>query len=78
MPTVINRFPGQDVDFFLRIHRHLPNALCGNVFGDCHFSPRADKFPLNMANRPIEECREDEDFVKQEEQIQQAIKDAGL
>jgi hypothetical protein len=74
-PTIIKfprGFPGENVDFFLRIHRHLPDKTCGDSFpfGECAYSPLPDKSPINAANDYVEKLKKDPEFIKLEEQVQ--------
>ena len=65
----------RNVDFFLRIHRHLPDVYCGESgypFGDCRY--RADKIPINIKNDRLDELQKDSEFVQKEKEIAEAVK----
>ena len=63
----------RDVDFFLRIHRHLPDSYCGgSPLGNCKYRP--DGIPINIDNDYVEELRKDPEFVKKEKEIDEAVK----
>ena len=72
-PTIINApLPGKNVDFFLRIHRHLPDAYCGeSPLGDCNY--RVDHVAINHMNAPLVELRKDPEFVKKEAEVRAAV-----
>ena len=65
---------GKEVDFFLRIHGHLPDQYCGErfPFGKCKYSP--DGEPINMANDYVVELRMSESYREKERVVQEAQK----
>ena len=67
-PTVIIKdFPGKNVDFFLRLHRHLPDGFCGTLpIGGCKYRP--DGKAINRMNEPLVELQKDPEFVKKEKE----------
>lgn len=65
--------PWRDVDFFLRIHGHLPDQICGRsdiVFGGCEY--RKDGIPINAANDYVERLRTTPEYLEQERAVQEA------
>ena len=43
----------REVDFYLRLHRHLPDGICGRtIFGPCFY--RGDGEPINGLNDYVE------------------------
>lgn len=56
----------KEVDFFLRIHGHLPDGNCGGrwPFAGCQYTP--DDRPINEANADIQKLRTDATFQKKE------------
>ena len=64
----------KNVDFFLRIHGHLPDETCGATFpfGDCEYSPLENKDPINALNERVAELRKDPEYVKLEKQVENA------
>lgn len=80
-PTVIIRGDlGKEVDFFLRLHRHLPDEICGGVdrngeyvpFGNCIY--REDGQPINVANDYVDKLQKKEEFRAKEKQVSEAAK----
>lgn len=62
----------RDVDFFLRLHRHLPDNFCGgSPLGGCNY--REDGKAINEMNEPVSEMQKNPDFVKKEEEILEAV-----
>lgn len=74
-PTVIIRdFKAmREVDFFLRLHGHLPDDKCGaSPLASCNY--REDGIAINRANEPLIELRENPEFVQKEKEVQEAVK----
>ena len=73
--TYIGKNPFQasrDVDFFLRIHRHLPDNYCGgSPLRECKYRP--DGIPINIDNDYVEELRKNPEFVKKEKEIEEKL-----
>ncbi len=68
----INSFPGRDVDFFLRIHRHLPDEKCGGFpFGACNYRP--DLEPLNAHNDYLSILQKNPIFLQKEKEVEEAV-----
>jgi hypothetical protein len=68
------RPPGAEVDFFLRLHRHLPDEHCGeSALSACKYAP--DGIPINVENAPVKERQKDPQFRKREQAIQDAQQD---
>lgn len=63
----------RDVDFFLRLHRHLPDEHCGSAFpfGPCNYRP--DGEPINGENQPLAELQRDSAFVAKEKEVADAV-----
>ena len=74
MKTIEIRDPGsawREVDFFLRLHGHLPDLNCGELAtGPCKYTP--DGRAINEFNQHVEELRKDPEYVKSEEAVQRA------
>lgn len=70
-PTIIKSFPGREVDFFLRIHGHLPDQNCGDSFpfGTCKYSEGGE--PINAMNEPVAILRQNPAYVEKEKAVQQ-------
>ena len=64
----------RDVDFFLRIHRHLPDQFCGDKFpfGKCNYRP--DEEPINAMNERVDELKKDPLFLEKEREVEEAVK----
>lgn len=63
----------RDVDFFLRLHRHLPDDYCGDIpIGKCNY--RADGRAINAQNDYVSELQKDPEFVKKEKEVEEAVK----
>jgi hypothetical protein len=62
----------RDVSFFLRIHGHLPDRVCGDSFpfGKCLYSPNLE--PINSANDYVEKLRKNPEYVLREKAVQEA------
>ena len=75
-PTIIHKdaFKAQrDVDFFLRLHRHLPDRFCGGIpFSSCNYRP--DGIAINKMNDYVSELQKDPAFVAKEKEIEQAVR----
>ena len=70
----IKNFPGKQVDFFLRLHRHLPDRICGgSAIGACFY--RKDGCPINAQNDYVEKLKQDPMFVKKEQEVERAVED---
>ena len=68
----------RNVSFFLRIHGHLPDQVCGSsdiVFGGCEY--REDGIPINAANDYVERLRTTADY-RDKEMAVQAAQAAGV
>lgn len=60
------------VNFFLRIHRHLPDKFCGgSPLSNCKYRP--DGIPINIANDCVEELQKDPIFRQKEKEVEEAI-----
>lgn len=55
------------VSFFLRIHRHLPDRICGEVFASCEY--REDGEPINSLNQVVEELKKNPEFLQKEKEV---------
>ena len=63
----------KEVDFFLRLHRHLPDQICGgNPISNCEY--RKDGVPINISNDYVEELQKDPDFRQKEKEVLEAQK----
>ena len=63
----------KEVDFFLRLHRHLPDDICGGyAIGKCNY--REDGVAINAQNDYVEKLRNDPGFLKKEKEIEEAVK----
>ena len=75
-PTIIHRdaFKAQrEVDFFLRLHRHLPDGFCGGTpISGCNYRP--DGIAINEMNDYVSELQKDSVFVAKEKEIKQAVR----
>ena len=62
----------REVSFFLRIHGHLPDTICGDSFpfGDCKYRP--DLEPINSANDYVAELRKNPEYILKEKEVQEA------
>ena len=62
----------RDVDFFLRLHRHLPDDYCGSSpLGACNYRP--DGEPINAMNERIDDLRKDPAFIVKEEEVKATV-----
>ena len=62
----------RDVEFFLRLHRHLPDQICGgSPTGPCFY--RADGKAINELNGHVEVLSMNEDFVRKESEVYEAV-----
>ena len=62
----------REVNFFLRIHRHLPDANCGGfLLGNCFY--RKDGVPINIQNDYVEKLQENPEFIKKEQEVAEAV-----
>lgn len=63
----------RDVDFYLRLHGHLPDFFCGEAipFGKCNY--REDGKPINVANDYVEKLRQDPEYRKKEKEVKEAV-----
>lgn len=63
----------RDVDFFLRLHRHLPDYICGkSPVGKCFY--RIDGKAINRQNDYVDKLQQNPEFVKKEKEIDEAVK----
>lgn len=63
---------GRDVDFFLRLHRHLPDDLCGSSpLSGCKYRP--DGVAINAQNDYVDKLQQDPEFVKKEKEVTEAV-----
>jgi len=68
-----------EVDFFLRLHRHLPDEICGGGTKDGMYAPfanciyRKDGRPINRQNDYVEKLKLNEDFIKAEKEVDEAV-----
>ncbi len=70
--VIIKDFPGKNVDFFLRLHRHLPDGHCGlSPLGRCNY--RGGKRALNWKNKRVVELQKNPRFVEQEKEVKEAV-----
>lgn len=74
MEKTFNFFDSQkEIDFFLRLHRHLPDDICGGIaIGKCNY--RKDGHPINAKNDYVEKLQQDPEFVKKEKEVDEAVK----
>ena len=64
--------PQRDVEFFLRLHRHLPDVFCGkSPIGRCEY--REDGKAINQFNKPVEEMKQDPLFRQKEKEVEMAV-----
>lgn len=68
----------RQVAFFLRLHGHLPDENCGDPipFGYCYYRP--DLEPINAANQPVEELRQNPDYRQKEQEVEEAVKNGTI
>lgn len=68
----------RDVDFFLRLHCHLPDDYCGGLaIGNCEYRRLIShvSMPINIENERIDtKRRESPGFIEEEKKIQEAVK----
>lgn len=63
----------RDVDFFLRLHRHLPDDFCGGLpIGGCKYRP--DGIAINAQNDYVEKLQKNPEFVKKEKEVEKEVK----
>ncbi len=63
----------REVDFFLRLHRHLPDDFCGGLaIGKCNYRP--DGIAINAQNDYVEKLQKDPEFVRKEKEVEEAVK----
>jgi hypothetical protein len=62
----------RDVSFFLRIHGHLPDTICGDSFpfGECLYRP--DLEPINHKNDYVDKLRQNPEYAKKQKEVQEA------
>lgn len=74
--TIIIKNPFQaqrQVSFFLRLHRHLPDNICGgHPLGKCEY--REDGKPINEMNDYVEKLQRNPNFRKKEKEVEEAVK----
>ena len=71
-PVKIIRPAGQQVDFFLRLHRHLPDNFCGGIpISGCKY--RSDGRAINAANDYLEKLHKDPEFLRKEKEVEEAV-----
>ncbi len=70
-PIKIFKPAGQQIDFFLRLHRHLPDRFCGGMY-ECKY--RSDGIPINAANDYLEKLHKDSEFLRKEKEVEEAVK----
>ena len=68
---IVIQDPGKhwrEVDFFLRLHGHLPDQNCGGAAtGACKYTP--DGKAINELNDYVEKLRQDPEYVKKEKAV---------
>jgi len=70
--TTVDLLAQREVSFFLRLHRHLPDRICGGLlFGHCYY--RKDGVAINGANDYVDILRKDPEFVKKEREVEIAV-----
>ena len=63
--------PQREVSFFLRLHRHLPDQICGeSPLSSCKY--RADGRAINVLNDYVEVLQQDPDFRQKEKEVEEA------
>lgn len=63
----------REVSFFLRLHRHLPERVCGkSPLAPCEY--RADGHAINELNDYVEELQKDPAFRAKEKEVEEAQK----
>jgi len=71
MKEIVIQDPGKhwrEVDFFLRLHGHLPDQNCGGAAtGACKYTP--DGKAINELNDYVEKLRQDPEYVKKEKAV---------
>ena len=72
--VTIDGFKAQrNVSFFLRIHGHLPDNVCGtDALAPCEY--REDGKPINRRNDYVDELRKNESYRDAEKQVLAAQK----
>lgn len=83
MSDKIRELPGykvhREIDFFLRLHRHLPDNICGGTTADGRYDPtcncmyREDGEPINVANDYVDKLQKDPKFREKEKEVKQAV-----
>ncbi|HEC65716.1 MAG TPA: hypothetical protein ENI23_10495 [bacterium] len=77
MSSCCDSITGKDVDFFLRLHRHLPDRFCGeSPIDSCKY--RDDGVAINRMNQPLKELQKDPTFVAKEKEVSEAVKDRRI
>ena len=70
-PVIITGFAQRNVSFFLRIHGHLPDQVCGrDALAPCEY--RKDGRPINRRNDYVDKLRESASYRQKEKQVQDA------
>lgn len=63
-----------EVDFFLRLHRHLPDKICGGLsIGSCFYRKNGEA--INCQNDYVKKLQKNPEFVKKEKEVQKAVRD---
>ena len=63
----------RQVDFFLRLHRHLPDNFCGDSpISGCKYRP--DGIAINAANDYLEKLHKYPEFLRKEKEVEEAVK----
>jgi len=63
----------REVDFFLRLHRHLPDGICGgSPLSPCEY--REDGKAINEMNDYVEKLQQDPVFRQKEKEVEKAQK----
>lgn len=74
-PIIIRRDifdPQRGVSFFLRLHRHLPDDICGGLpIGYCYY--REDGRAINSQNDYVDKLQQDPDFLRMEAEVEEAV-----
>jgi len=71
-PIIVDFSAQREVSFFLRLHRHLPDEICGDSpLGACNY--REDRVAINAQNDYLEKLQQDPIFVKKEKEVELAV-----
>lgn len=68
----------KEVDFFLRLHGHLPDYICSGKTADGKYAPfgnciyRIDGIPINHHNDFVYKLRQNSDYIQAEEAVKRA------